>query len=1042
MGGIEMRKKLLENRTSAILEGLLLECYTKESKAELLRARAGSYPLEETVTDQEETTPFGWEDTWGSVDGHTWFTYDLVIPKEYSKKEVVGMVSTGATDIWNTDNPQILVYHNGKLDATLDMNHQEFVVSKEAVEGEKHRYSFYAYANTSGKTNFFQLRFAVFHREVYELYYDMKTIYEAVLIADEDDSDCYDAMEALQEAIQVLDLRKASSPAFYTSVKKAREVLKAYLDGGKEAPVTVYGIGHTHIDVAWKWPVKQTRQKVVRSFLTVLRLMEEYPEYVFLSSQPQLYEFVKEDAPEVYERIKERIGEGRWEPEGAMWLEADCNLSSGESLIRHILHGTRFMKNEFGVKKQEILWLPDVFGYNAALPQIMEKSGIKYFMTTKIAWNDTNKMPNDVMYWEGIDGSKVLTYFISTSDYRPQPRQKELERFETTYNGRMNPSQVKGTWQRFSNKYLSKNVLTCYGFGDGGGGTTREMLEYARRMKKGICGVPKVKLAKAGEFFHRLEEDLQDKKVPVWSGELYLEYHRGTYTSMGRIKKKNRQAEMKNQYTEGLSVLASRYTNHPYDRTRLHSMWKLTLLNQFHDIIPGTSIREVYEQCDLDYAEHEKIQREVEESCLTALLGGGSFVNEEEASKYALFNGLGRERGGLIFLKNQTPAWYGGTVSGFGMKQVDLTQLELGQGDTLLQNIEVRESPESYLSFETPYYKVEMTSAGAFTRLYDKGCHREVLQQGKEGNRILVFEDRPKEYDAWNIESYYEEKHWEMEERSSCRIIENTGIRAGILVEKQFLDSTLEQIIYFYKHSQRIDFHTTVDWKEQQLLCKVEFPVEIIAPKAVYEIQFGNAERPTHKNTSWEEAMFEVCAHKWADLSECGYGVALLNDCKYGYDIHDSNLRLTLIKSGIFPHPDADKEVHQFRYALFPHNGDFREGKVIWEAYALNAPLVAYPLTDVTEIDNYQGVQVEEDHVVLETCKALEDGEGYVIRMYEAYGKRGNIHLKAFMFDGMSWCLGNLLEQPETSWSRIKDGEISLSIKPYEIVTILVKTNE
>ena len=416
---------------------------------------------------------------------------------------------------------------------------------------------------------------------------------------DEEDQDRLAIESILNDTINYLDLRNPYSKAFYSSLDKAREyITKAlYEDMAGYNDIIATCIGHTHIDVAWWWTVEQTREKVARSFATVLKLMDEYPNYKFMSSQPQLYYFLKERYPELYSRLKERVREGRWEPEGGMWVEADCNVTSGESLVRQFIHGKRFFKEEFGVDNR-ILWLPDVFGYSGALPQIMKKSGIDYFMTTKLAWNQFNKIPYDTMRWRGIDGTEVLAHFITTLGIG-----QDVSNFFTTYNGLLHPDAIMGGWERYQNKDINNDILISYGYGDGGGGPTREMLETSMRMEKGIRGIPKVRQELTRKYFEELEERVKDnRRLPVWEGEFYFEYHRGTYTSMARNKRSNRKGEFLLMDLEMISILAQDLKGIPYPREELDKLWKTLLINQFHDILPGTSIYEVYEVTKKEYA--------------------------------------------------------------------------------------------------------------------------------------------------------------------------------------------------------------------------------------------------------------------------------------------------------------------------------------------------------------------------------------------------------------------------------------------------------
>lgn len=468
------------------------------------------------MKSEEGWEPFERYETWGGPETHACFRTKVQVPEHWGGKRVIVRLETGATDIWNTNNPQFLVFLNGELLCGHDMNHNELILTENAVGGEVFDYRLYAYSNSSGRDVFLKLDMWYADCKTEELYYDMKVPFEIACLLKKDDIRRTEYFKLLNETANLLDLRSVGNDDFRKSVEKADAFIKNALYTDKNpsdisVPVTVHSIGHTHIDVAWKWRLKQTRQKVLRSFATVLYEMDRYPEYKFMSSQPQLYQFVKEENPELYEKIKARVAEGRWETEGAMWLEADCNLSSGESLVRQILYGKRFFKEEFG-KNNKVLWLPDVFGYSAAMPQILRKSGIDYFMTTKIGWNEYNKIPNDTMMWQGIDGTEVLTYFITTRDYITDPELYTRPTTSTTYNGRQNANQIMGTWQRYQNKDINKEVLTCFGHGDGGGGVTIPMLEESRRLEYALPGCPKVKQTFVREFLKTWKSGLSERR--------------------------------------------------------------------------------------------------------------------------------------------------------------------------------------------------------------------------------------------------------------------------------------------------------------------------------------------------------------------------------------------------------------------------------------------------------------------------------------------------------------------------------------------------
>ena len=792
-------------------------------------------------------------------------------------------------------------------------------------------------------------------------------------------------------------------------------------------------IGHTHIDVAWWWTVSQTREKTARSFSTVLKLMEEYPNYKFMSSQPQLYVFLKERYPEVYEKVKERVKEGRWIPEGGMWLEADCNLTSGESLVRQFLYGKQFFKEEFGIDSK-ILWLPDVFGYSGALPQIMKECGIEYFMTTKLAWNQIDKFPNDTFLWKGIDGTGILTHLITT----PGVGQDIKNTHFTTYNGMLDADAVIGAWERYQNKDLNNEVLICYGYGDGGGGPTRQMLECSSRLEQGIAGIPKVVQESPVEYFERL-----DKRLPQWEGELYFEYHRGTLTSMGRNKKGNRKSELAMMDLELLSLLAKK-KGISYPKETLERMWKVILLNQFHDILPGSAIHEVYEVSKKEYEEllceaHELIGERTK-----ALAGDGDGIT--------VFNTLGFTRDDVVRLPEGCDAEALEDADGviYPVQHtndgavVSLKKLP-SKGSRVYKKAKIEkdisklwysiENTAGNKKLETPFYTVVFDENGMLARLYDKKNEREVLKEGQKGNRMVMYEDKPMNFDNWDIDMYYTEKGWEASDLTSFEWTDIGDVCVCAVLERRISKSVIRQKVTFYADSAVIRFDTYVDWKEHQHLLKVHFPVDIHTDEAAFDIQFGNLTRKIHRNTSWDEARFESCGQKWMDMSEGHYGVSLLNDCKYGHSALDGVMTLTLIKSGIEPNPTADQEEHTFTYALYPHAEGWRQANTVQEAMKLNQPLLS-------EEGGHAGCQnsfvwVDKSNVIIETVKMAEDDDGIIVRLYESENAKTKAHI--FFGEKISSvescnCLEEIKQTIET------DGEgFEITVKPYEIQTYRVR---
>lgn len=1046
-----------EERIKRILDELSKYIHTDSEQITAYKVKAGNYG-EISVPERSDNGwgPFPADGRWGGKDKHFWFMTDVEIPARFEGKEVVYEVRTGREGQWDATNPQFLVYINGKLTQGLDVNHCEVILSQKAKAGDFYTIILNAYSGMKENLVELKTKISVIDRVTEKLYYNIKVPYDIAALLDKEDKRHIDILKYLNEAVNILDLRKPFSESYNASVIKANEFIeKEFYDlycGCEDIIATC--VGHTHIDVAWLWTLAQTREKAARSFSTVLNLMKQYPEYIFMSSQPQLYKYIKEDYPELYEEIKDRVKEGRWEPEGAMWLEADCNIASGEALVRQLLFGIRFFEKEFGVKNR-ILWLPDVFGYSAALPQILKKCGIDYFMTTKISWNEYNKIPYDSFMWKGMDGTEILTHFITTSDYKGN---NWLASHTTTYNGNLIPNQIMGAWKRYQQKDLNNEVLVAFGYGDGGGGPTSEMLENARRMEKGIPGCPKVRIGNSLDYFKKLEMTVSNnKRLPKWVGELYLEYHRGTYTSMATNKKYNRKSEFLYQDAEMLSTLNDVAAGGgSYPQEKLNEGWETILLNQFHDILPGSSIKEVYEDSKEQYLEVLSKGSEIVKAALSNIASN----IEIDSLSVVVFNQLGFNRSDVAELKlpegfesvevidysgrvvrsqvigeggDRRVIFFAENVPAKGYKAFRLKQASAANA-VLVDDMNINNQLLS-----NKYFEIKFDENSNIVSLVDKLNNRELLKSGQKANVIQAFEDKPHRYDAWDINIYYQEKMWEVNDVESIEAVERGPVRAGLKVKKKFLDSQIEQIIYIYNDVPRIDFASVIDWKEKQILLKAAFPVDIHADKATFEIQYGNVERPTHWNTSWDLARFEVCAHKWADLSEDGYGVSLLNDCKYGYDIKDSVARLTLLKSAIEPNEDADREIHEFTYSLYPHAGSWKEGKTVQMAYTVNCPMYTYieqPHEGKLPAE-FSMVNVDKENVVIEVVKKAEDNDDVIVRVYECYNRRTAAEISFFKELKEVWeC--DLLEN-NSSKLQVDGKSFTFDIKPYEIKTFRIK---
>jgi alpha-mannosidase len=988
------------------------------------------------LINTEDWKTFERTDRWGGRDKYFCFATQVTIPEEFKGETIVYNVRTGREADWDAVNPQFLVYVNGEIKQGFDVNHRRVTLTYNAVPGDV--YSIILYAFSGMKEGLAELTsdISILNRNVERLYFDIKVPYDSALLLNKDDKDRIDLINGLNDAINMLDLRKPFSDEFNDSVDKTIHYLQNNIYDLKNAnkKFTAYCVGHTHIDVAWLWTLTQTREKAIRSFSTVLSLMDQYPDYIFMSTQPQLYKFIKEDYPEVYEKIRKRVKQGRWEPEGAMWIEPDCNLISGESFVRQIMFGSRFFEKEFGVKNT-IVWLPDVFGFSGAMPQILKKSGIECFMTTKLKWNETNLFPYDTFMWKGIDGSEILTYF-------------------TIHHGAfLGPQCVNEVWSTHKQKGLNREVLVPFGYGDGGGGATNEMLENGERLKKGVAGCPKIEMAGMKDFVASLKSSVKgNKKLPKWVGELYFELHRGTYTSIAKNKRYNRKTEFLLQDVELMSVMAKDLAGLAYQQDEINGCWETVLLNQFHDILPGSSIKEVYEESQQQYQAVTHTGNEILKDSVKAVVKN---IDLKESS-IVVFNQLSFIRNDVV--QFDIPRGWSGVEINDHARLCPSQATEDGKVLFYAENVPakgfkvftIRQTPQvanqntdilnsGVCELDNRFFNIKFDKNGNMESIYDKSNSRDVLKPGETGNVLQAFEDLPYANDAWDIAIYYQEKMWEINDIVSIETIEKGPVRSTVRIKRKFLDSEIVQDIYLYNDVQRIDFVSRVDWKEKGILLKAAFPVDLHADKATYDIQFGNIERATHWNTSWDYSKFEVCAHKWADVSEDGYGVSLINDCKYGYDIKDGLMRITLLKSAFWPHTEADREKHEFTYSLYPHAGDWRVGGTVPMSYNLNCPM--YATVEEAHSGSMSGeyslISLDCENVIVDTIKKAEDSEDIIVRLFECYNRRSKVRASMHkVIERLAEC--DLMEN-ETEVRHCEGSSFEFEIRPYEIRTFKLR---
>ncbi len=1030
----------LDKRAQVICNELKKESIRQKQLIESWEMAEGDFVTPEQAAREGAFFPFdSRKDHWYGPDRHCWFRTGMTVPEAFDGKPLWLNIRTQIEEWDDAKNPQFLLFVNGEVVQGIDINHRDVLLTRNARGGQQYRLDLQSYTGTLHSEFNLLVEMREIDPEIEGLYWDLQVPLQAFdRLGDEESSRSRrELTRVINETVNLLDLRIPYSDDYYESLREARSYIRKHLYeelAGRDEVIATC-IGHTHIDVAWWWTVSQTREKACRSFATVLKLMDEYPNYRFMSSQPQLYQFVKERHPELMEKIRKRVQEGRWEPEGGMWVEADTNLTSGESLIRQFLHGKRFFRKEFGVDNR-ILWLPDVFGYSGALPQIMKICGIEYFMTTKLAWNQFNKMPYDTFLWRGIDGTEILSHLITTLGVG-QP----VENFFTTYNGMLHPDALIGGWQRYQQKEINNDILVSYGYGDGGGGPTREMLETSGRMEKGITGLPRVRQAFARTFFDELKARVRDNpRLPTWEGELYFEYHRGTLTSMAQNKRGNRKAEIGLMDLETIAALTSELM--PYPAEALDRIWKTVLINQFHDILPGSSIHEVYEVCRNEYEQAQKEIEQLEKERLAVLAPASENIT--------ILNTKGFAAGETVMLGSLDAA---SLVDGNG-KRWPVQQTAEG-AVAYLEDLPAKgyrtyavskdpvekESPFVIRekSIETPFYQIEFDGQGMITRLYDREAERDALVPGQRGNLIRMYEDKPIYYDDWDIDIFYSEKGWDADDVQRMEWIEQGPVRATLEIERKISACLIRQKIHFYADCRRIDFETTLDWHVHQHILKVYFPTAVHSDEATFDIQFGSVKRKIHTNTSWDWARFESCGQKWMDISEGHYGVSLMNDCKYGHSAKDGVIALTLVKSGIEPNPECDQGEHRFTYSLYPHAGDWRCG-TIPEAYCLNQP--SHSVRGGTAGDCFSLAHTADPNVMLETIKRAEDGDGWILRLYETDNARTRTALYWNRpVASVEECNGLEEKQGEQEFRIRRDGsaEIPFVIKPFEIKSFRIR---
>ena len=962
------------------------------------------------------------ETAWGAKWEYGWFKSVVTLPEAVSGQMILVMPDVGA---------EAVVYVNGDYAGAIDEYHKGIMLTESAETGASYELVLEAYAGhgprewRSGPTppdretvpeppdaqcKVGQSHFGVWYEVAFQLAMDVETLWEIRENIDEDSLRVLEIDEGLKDFTLIADF-EIPKREMLLSLQRAREHLKPLLEkkNGDTTPEMI-GFGHAHIDVAWLWPLAETERKCVRTFSTQLALMDRYPNYKFLQSQPQLYVMVKNKYPDLYKRIQDAIQRGQWIPDGAAWVEPDTNIPSGESLIRQLIHGLRFYQEEFGVDC-EMLWLPDVFGYSGALPQIMRGCGLRFFSTQKIFWayHGGEAFPYNTFIWEGIDGSQIFAHF------------------HNDYNSETKPSKVIERWKERVQKDGFSSRLFPFGWGDGGGGPTREHLEYARRQNN-LEGVPKFRMDAPIVFFH--EQEAAGWPSARYVGELYFQAHRGTYTSQAKTKALNRRSEFALREAEMWGSIAMILKNYEFPYAQWEGLWKTLLLNQFHDILPGSSIQRVYEEA---------------EAQLSGVVEGGKTITKEamrnlveESRGLTLFNSLSWGRSELVELPQDCDGLQSASGEGIpGQEQAGKRFAEVyvpACGWKGYLPGEPRQIENSILADETSLennlMRVEINDFGEITRIYDKARQNDI--NTGHCNCLKMYQDIPSAFDAWDIDSMTRMRPVVLTEKAEIEVQGQGPLFGSLTVRRKINQSFVTQTITLRRDSRRMDFQTVIDWQERHKLLKVDFPVAYSAREALHEIQFGHLARPTHRSREIDRDQFEVANQKWTALVEPGRGFAVLNDSKYGVDVLDNTISLTLLKSALAPDMRADRGRQAFTYAFYFWDGPFFESDLIQQSYQLNVPLQL--------VEGYAEERslfhLDKANIILETVKPAEDGRtsDLILRLYEAMGTHTDLTFSTSL-PAKGAVLVNMIEQ-ELERLTIKDGCLQLDFRPFEIKTI------
>ncbi len=982
---------------------------------------------------KQEFYPMPQGTPWGSKWEYGWFLTEIVMPKEAEGKRIFLHPEVGG---------EMLLWVNGKTAGSRDLKHDGITLTRHAMAGERFFVVAESYAGHGPRLEKggpcpdfrtavpeppeFQVKvgdsdFGIWNEDAFQLLMDVFTLSKLSEGLDPKSLRAMKINQGLLEFTFTADFelgREGRNESFREARKKLAPLL--FCVNGSTAPeFTIFG--QSHLDLAWLWPWEETKRKCARTLSTQIALSDEYEDYKFLLCEPPIMENVKEHYPELYGRLLKKVEEGSFIPEGGMYVEPDTNLVSGESLIRQCLYGRKWFRKELGIESV-MVWLPDCFGFNGQLPQIMKGCGIRYFATQKMAraLKGCDVFPYNNFWWEGIDGTRILTHFYKKN------------------NARLDPLDLITRWEE--DRVQQENIDTFifpFGFGDGGGGATREMAEVAKRVKD-LEGAPRTRMESPVKFFERLEEENSVKEV--YRGELYLPWHRGTYTSQARIKKENRLMERKLREAEMLNAIACIVKSSENKREELEALWKVLLFNQFHDIIPGTSITRVYEDALAQL-------KEAGESTLCLYEEAKRKLTGPNADGLLVFNSLSWEREELV----EIPVEEGEELICCGRLPVSqrmgdqllipvkvpscgYAQIEENSGAILEDTCRIYEE-NGFFILENQLLRVTIDDIGQVRSVLERDSKTEFVDG--IANEFLLYQDINVDYDAWEISSFYKDVPVKLSQDAVITIEEKGPLKVVLLVKRQIHKSAMTQRISLSYHSRRIDFATEIDWQETHKLLKTSFPVTIRAEEALEEIQFGYVKRPTHRSRRYDADRYEVCNNRYTAMTEPGRTAAVLNDSKYGISTDGNAMELTLLKAPVWPDMYADKGMQEFTYSFYVKSSDFADSGVVREGMQLNSPLKFWG----KGAGRKEYFSISSDNVILETVKMAEDGENHLIlRFYEAFGRHTSCSIKAGFKISKLW--ETTMEETISSTTTLpvklleNKSEILLNFAPFEIKTL------